>query len=178
MTTLVNIRKVKGKPKPKYDVLIDRRTIFGNPHPIGYCNICKRIHDRKDCVNEYKKDFYHKINSDPEFKRKVLELKDKILACWCTPLLCHGNVIIEYLENCNITKEEFDELPSNGVFTCPQCGSKQTHPYPDCGCPPNKDGDGINHINKYHHICSVVANLLIKDIIRKEKECRRKFNLT
>jgi hypothetical protein len=97
ITTLVNIRKRKGHPRPKYDVLIDRRTIFGNPHPIGYCNVCQRVHDRKDCISEYKKDFYKHL-TNPEFRDKVLSLKDQVLGCWCAPLPCHGDVIIEYLE--------------------------------------------------------------------------------
>ena len=97
MTILINIHKRRGQPRAKYDVLIDRRTIFGNPHPIGYCPICNRVHDRKDCVSEYKKDFYKRL-TNPEFHDKVLSLKGKVLGCWCYPLLCHGNVIIEYLK--------------------------------------------------------------------------------
>lgn len=96
-TTVVNIRKLKDKPRQKCDVLIDRRTVFGNPHPIGQCNICNRVHDRKDSIAEYKKYFYKRL-TDLKFRDKVLELKGKRLGCWCAPLVCHGDVIKEYLE--------------------------------------------------------------------------------
>ena len=70
MTSLVNIRKIKGQPRAKYDVLIDRRTIFGNPHLIGQCNICNRVHDRKDCIAEYKKYFYKRCLTDTIFRER------------------------------------------------------------------------------------------------------------
>jgi hypothetical protein len=93
MTKLVNLHKTK-----QFDVKIDRTTEFGNPHPIGYCVICKRVHDRKDCIEEYKKYFYNRILTDKIFHDKVLTLKGKVLACWCHPLECHGNVIIETID--------------------------------------------------------------------------------
>ena len=29
---------------------------------------------------------------------EILNIKDKVLACWCVPLKCHGHIILEYLE--------------------------------------------------------------------------------
>lgn len=60
-----------------------------------------------------------------------------------------------------MTREEFDFLPSGGQINCPDCGSKDTHPYPGCDCRSlttgKKLGDDIMprgfHINKYHHEC-------------------------
>ena len=98
MTTVVNIRKKKGKKRPHYDVKIDRTTPFGNRHPICFCSVCNKVHDRKEAIAEYKKDFYECLKDD-EFKREVLNLKGLRLGCWCAPLLCHGNVIKEYLDN-------------------------------------------------------------------------------
>lgn len=71
---------------------------FGNPHPIGYCNKCLKMHDRNQCVKAYKEDFLKRIDEDPEFKRRILELKGHILLCFCAPQLCHGHVIAEWLE--------------------------------------------------------------------------------
>lgn len=50
-----------------------------------------------------------------------------------------------------MTREEYDQLPSDGSVACPDCGLKLTRPYPGCGCP--SQGYGTNHINKYHHDC-------------------------
>ena len=88
-TTLINLRTYRGK---KDYVLIDRRTIFGNPYPIT--SACTR----EQSVAKYKVYFYNRIARDPHFLLQVLNLKGKKLACWCTLLLCHGDIIIEFLD--------------------------------------------------------------------------------
>lgn len=72
---------------------------FGNPHPIGYCYLCKRTHDREDAIQEFKKYFYERVNKDLGFMIRVLELKGKTLGCFCKPLSCHGDVIAEWLDS-------------------------------------------------------------------------------
>ena len=91
-TTVVNIRKKKGQSTPAYDVLIDRRSIFGNPYQIGADG------DRELVLEKYKLYFIKRL-TDPVFRGKVLELKGKVLGCWCKPLACHGDVIADYLEH-------------------------------------------------------------------------------
>ncbi len=66
---------------------------FGNPHPVGrYCQICGVVHDRADSIKAFKKYFWARIHRDPEFRERVLELKDKRLVCFCKPQACHGDV--------------------------------------------------------------------------------------
>jgi hypothetical protein len=98
MTRIVNIRS--GEP---YDVYIGRpgkgqEGYFGNPHPIGFCEICDCRHGRELAISAYKVYFMFRLESDPEFKRRVLELKDKVLGCFCKPAACHGDIIAEYLD--------------------------------------------------------------------------------
>lgn len=92
-----------------YDVYIGRpgkgqTGYFGNSHPIGWCATCKKRHDRNDSISEYKKDFDQRINTDAEFKKRVLELKDKTLGCFCKnknpeiDVRCHGDVIKDFLD--------------------------------------------------------------------------------
>ncbi len=97
ITKVISIRKRKGTTRPHCDVLIDRSSPFGNPHEIGFCSVCNKVHDRKEAIAEYKKDFYNHL-TDVAFHDNVLSLKGKILGCWCKPLACHGDVIVEYLE--------------------------------------------------------------------------------
>lgn len=52
-----------------------------------------------------------------------------------------------------MTRDEFDNTRSLGELPCPDCGSRATHPRPFCGCPPNPNGYGTLHINKWHHTC-------------------------
>jgi Domain of unknown function (DUF4326) len=99
MTTIISLRTKGGKRAPCYDYRIDRKSPFGNPHEIGFCNKCGKVHDRTQVIAEFRKYFYDKIANDAKFKAAVLELKGKILACWCKPLECHGDVIAEYLDN-------------------------------------------------------------------------------
>lgn len=50
----------------------------------------------------YKEDFLKQIDNDPEFRKAVLGLRGKILACWCKSAKgggsCHGDIIVEWLE--------------------------------------------------------------------------------
>lgn len=79
--------------KDKDVVRIDRRSPFGNPFKIG-------VHGtRKEVMAMYRRHFYVRmLTGDFEFVRKIQKLKGKKLGCWRTPLPCHGEIIIEYLE--------------------------------------------------------------------------------
>ena len=86
-TTLVNVRHTD-----KCDVMIDRTGPFGNPFKIGVNG------DRVQVIEKYREWFYKRILTDTEFRDKIQSLKGRVLGCWCVPDLCHGMVIIEYLE--------------------------------------------------------------------------------
>ena len=89
-TTVVNICK------EPYDVYIGRAGkgkdgYFGNP-------VVMEVEEDRPLVLEwYKRYFYSRLKADPEFKQRVLELKDKKLGCFCKPKSCHGDIIAEYL---------------------------------------------------------------------------------
>lgn len=92
-TKLINYRTHNAHPARSTFTPIDRRSIFGNPYPIT-----------KDCTRElsikkYREYFYKRIKTDVKFKEEVLKLAGETLICWCAPLPCHGDVIIEYLES-------------------------------------------------------------------------------
>ncbi len=72
---------------------------LGNPHPIGWCDICSEYHTRIECIKKFKQDFYNKIDADPEFRKSVLTIKGKRLGCYCKPKECHGDVIKEWIES-------------------------------------------------------------------------------
>ncbi len=93
MTTLVNYRTHNTHPARTTFVPIDRRSIFGNEYYIG------KDGTREEVIEKYKIDFYKRLKNEDGFKEKVLELTGKTLICWCTPLPCHGDVIIEYLKS-------------------------------------------------------------------------------
>lgn len=77
-----------------YDVYIGRAGhgydgYFGNP---------TRGPDRERNIQAYRAYFLARIARDAEFKRRVLELRGKRLGCFCKPLDCHGDVIVEWLD--------------------------------------------------------------------------------
>lgn len=91
-TRIVNIHK------EPYDIYIGRAGkgqdgYFGNPFPL------KPGEEKGSTLIKYKEYFLNRINTDPEFKSKILALKDKTLGCFCKPHACHGDIIIKYLNN-------------------------------------------------------------------------------
>jgi hypothetical protein len=72
---------------------------LGNPHPIGWCDICKTYHTRDECIERFKEDFYKKIKSDSGFIQSVLSLQGQKLGCYCKPKNCHGDVIKQWIDN-------------------------------------------------------------------------------
>ena len=92
-TTVVNIRKVRGKA-PEYDVYIGRAnrwtghkaSKWQNPFPLSQYKI-------DECLKLYEA----RIRSRPELIRALPELAGKRLGCWCKPAPCHGDVLIKLL---------------------------------------------------------------------------------
>lgn len=92
MTSVVNLLR------DKYDVYIGRAGhgqdgYFGNPF------VLKPGEPRGATLAKYKDYFLQRIETDPEFKRRVLELQGKRLGCFCKPQSCHGDIIAHYLNN-------------------------------------------------------------------------------
>lgn len=102
LTKVVNVKK-----EAEYDVYIGRQknhraqiwtqpgqimVDFGNPFPVPQ-------HGRDRCIELFKEYFYRKIETDSDFRAAVLQLKGKTLGCFCKPLVCHGDVIANYLNS-------------------------------------------------------------------------------
>jgi hypothetical protein len=71
--------------KEKYDVYIGRPSKWGNPFTIG------RDGDREECIRKFR-DY---VRGRPDLIRDVGTLRGKTLGCWCHPLPCHGDVLVE-----------------------------------------------------------------------------------
>ena len=91
-TTLVNINR-----GVRCDVYIGRGGPFGKPYVIG-SEAEGKDGTRDDVIRKFRGYFEQKLKMDPDFKKKVLALKGKVLGCHCAPLDCHGQVYIEYLD--------------------------------------------------------------------------------
>ena len=93
-TRIVNIKK------EKYDVYIGRGSIYGNPYthlPLNNTKAQIQVKSREDAIKKYKEYFYKRIEEDSEFLDDILRLKDKVLGCHCHPKSCHGDIIVNFL---------------------------------------------------------------------------------
>lgn len=70
-----------------YDIYIGRGSKWGNPFLMGIDG------DRIEVIKKYKE---YILKS--EVLKDIEELRDKVLGCFCNPLPCHGDVLIELLE--------------------------------------------------------------------------------
>ena len=89
-TRVVNLR---SEP---YDVYIGRAGkgkdgYFGNPLLIG-------AKTRDQVIKEFDTYMRGRFAKDPEYRKRIMELKGKTLGCFCKPLACHGDVIVALLE--------------------------------------------------------------------------------
>jgi hypothetical protein len=71
-----------------YDVDITRRSIWGNPFVIG------RDGTRSEVIEKYRQ----WIIGKPGLMAQLGELKGKRLGCVCKPQTCHGDILVQLLE--------------------------------------------------------------------------------
>ena len=76
------------EPKEPNDVYIGRGSKWGNPYRIG-------VHGSRDEVIAKYRDY---LESNEHLKRSLPELRDKNLVCYCKPKACHGDVLLEKVE--------------------------------------------------------------------------------
>jgi len=89
--------KVVNVKKDTYDVFIGRPSIFGNPFKMN--NESERI----EVIDKYRKWLNGEMVGFRDSERQAIlkelpNLKGKILGCFCYPLPCHGDVLIEMLK--------------------------------------------------------------------------------
>lgn len=76
----------RNKDAPPDAIYVGRPTRWGNPFKMD------GVQSRDEVVESYRK----YIHERPEFIRQVREsLRGKDLVCWCSPLACHADVLLE-----------------------------------------------------------------------------------
>ena len=81
-TRVVNLRK------EKYDVYIGRPSKLGNPFKI------QNDETREDVVRRYRE----WILTQPNLLESLHELRGKRLGCFCKPQMCHGDVLVDLVD--------------------------------------------------------------------------------
>ena len=83
--------QVVNKYRDSYDVYIGRGSKWGNPFRIGIDGT------REDVIKQYG-DW---IQTQPHLLNSLEELRGKTLGCFCSPQACHGDILVELLNNDN-----------------------------------------------------------------------------
>lgn len=87
--------------KEAYDIYVGRPTKWGNPFVVG------RDGTRDEVIDKYRR----WLVSQPQLMKEIHTLRGKVLACWCAPLACHADVLVELAnekgENMNVI-DRFD----------------------------------------------------------------------
>ena len=91
----------RGYKPTSTSILIDRRTIFGNPF------VLYNESDREKVCSEHQHwldmwlDYHQEINIGKYSNKEVIEnlhlLKNKDLLCWCAPKQCHGDYLLKLM---------------------------------------------------------------------------------
>ena len=79
--------RVVNKRRSKYDVYIGRGSRWGNPFEIGPDGNREAV-----CAK-----YLGYLLESPELLAALHSLKNKTLGCYCSPKLCHGDIIIHVM---------------------------------------------------------------------------------
>ena len=94
LTRVINIKRepeYQGLRSTAHYEYIGRGSYWGNPH-----SMLEAGESREEVMRKYRYDFEHDkfLNVDP---KRVHELTGKRLGCFCSPDLCHGDILADYL---------------------------------------------------------------------------------
>lgn len=87
--------RIVNKRKEKCDIYVGRPSKWGNPFKIG------KDGSRDEVIAKYR----NYILQNPVLLNSLGELRGKTLGCFCKPLPCHGDVLIELIN------ERFSNIP-------------------------------------------------------------------
>jgi hypothetical protein len=80
--------RVAHKREASGGVYIGRPTKWGNPYKIG------RDGTREEVIEKYREWITDPMQVELRADARR-ELRGKVLVCWCAPLSCHGDVLLE-----------------------------------------------------------------------------------
>ena len=88
--------KVVHCKKEPHDVYIGRPSKWGNPYSHKDDTIAKyKVATRQEAIEAYR-DYI--LNGEGKHLLEDLhELEGKVLGCWCKPKSCHGDILIEII---------------------------------------------------------------------------------
>jgi len=92
----MSVTKLVNLNKEPYDVYIGRGSKWGCPYTIitNRPTLAKEIvGSKEEALSKYREH----VLSSPELMDSLDELEGKTLGCFCSPLQCHGDILLELL---------------------------------------------------------------------------------
>lgn len=85
--------KRTDKDIPTDAICVGRPSVFGNPYSHLSNTAAKyKVGTRAEAISKFRDN----VNQLPEFREIIKkELKGKSLICWCAPLPCHAEILME-----------------------------------------------------------------------------------
>jgi len=108
-TKVVNVKKKDfdvyvGRAVPTYyDARIQAGSEFANPFSIN-----DRV-TRDQAIEQYREHIISKLKKNPKLRNRLMQMEGKKLGCWCSPRRCHGDVLVELIEE-NVKKRDDEVL--------------------------------------------------------------------
>ena len=94
VVTLVLAGLSNKKKGESYDVFIGRGSIYGNPYSV------KEIGSRDEVIRMHEYDFERGLlNKCDEIKTSLGAMEGAALGCYCSPMRCHGEVYVRYINS-------------------------------------------------------------------------------
>lgn len=116
-----------------YDVDVSRAGKWGNPFVIGAHG------SRATVIAKYRA----WLLQQPQLLASLHELRGKVLGCYCAPLPCHGDVLVELADKCVAPPPRFTLPPLPKRFTLPALPSRKL--------PPNASRSRVAAMNRQAH---------------------------
>lgn len=84
---------IKDKITEKKERFPKESSKFCNPFKVG------KDGTREEVIEKYEKYIKEKIIVNNELKEELIKMKNKNLGCWCYPEKCHGDILINIINN-------------------------------------------------------------------------------
>ncbi len=173
-----------GRENSKFNLLESK---FANPFPIN------ENQNRQEVIDKYKTWLWNQIKNGSITEKDILSLDNKDLVCYCSPLNCHGDVLIKAVEYCKSLKIKWSRTEGYQVnskndkrfsaFYAIMSDGKSIEERYQCGIkgfPSIKEGKGKPPLNKNVDLFTEYLNLwrewsidkddLLLDLFNKVKE--------
>lgn len=114
MTSVANVKTVYLRPQGFWDLLEWLRddshvyigryvyNVEGADKSFWHNPYKAKKYGREKCLELYKE----YVLNNPSMMKRIEELRGKTLGCWCHPEKCHGDVLIEILDELDQKKKE------------------------------------------------------------------------